>query len=119
VGTSQEWQIDINYSPACNTAWAALVLAHGSGTCYQCTLNFYRINPYCAIDGVNHNDVSGTLYSGAWTNQYYLPDGTNTGGWATQGTLKEYPARRHRIGGSISIPTLLPITKSTPTLRGA
>jgi len=88
VGTSQEWQVDINYSPACNTAWAELVLVHGSGACHQCTLNFYRINPYCAIDGVNHNDVSGTLYSGAWTNQYYLPDGTNTGGWATQGTLR-------------------------------
>lgn len=86
-GTSQEWQVNINYSSQCKTVWASLVLIHGSGACYQCTLDFYRILPSCPKDGVNENRVSGTLYSGAWTNQFYLPNGSAENSYAGQGKL--------------------------------
>lgn len=67
------WQIQVWRSNWCGTVWARL--AGGSSGCHECILTISRNgNP---SDSTQVGDAQGgDLYSGAWTNQLYLPCGS-------------------------------------------
>lgn len=78
------WQEQLWYSKACGTIWSRLQLLRGTNACGSCYLEVIRVNQYTG-DGYTETDVGspgGTLYSGAWSNQLYLPCGGSLVGYA-------------------------------------
>lgn len=71
---STKWQLQLWYSTACETVWTRLQLLSGSNSCYQCYLYIVRNETGTAnYTTLSVGSSTGTLYSGAWTNQLYLP----------------------------------------------
>ncbi|HEV2375060.1 MAG TPA: DUF2690 domain-containing protein [Streptosporangiaceae bacterium] len=72
---SEHWQVQLYYSTACGTVWSRLQLLSGANNCWACLLQVQRYY-YGSNDA--HSEVGsadGSLYSGAWTDQLYLPCG--------------------------------------------
>jgi len=78
------WQEQLWYSTACGTVWSRLQLLRGTNACGSCYLKVIRVNQYTG-DGYTETDVGspgGYLYSGAWSNQLYLPCGGSLVGYS-------------------------------------
>src|SRR5579859_4042889 len=71
-----QWQVQLYYSTACGTVWSRLQLLRGSNSCFDCILSVIRSN-FNSSDYTSSDVGSdgGTIYSGSWTNQLYLPCG--------------------------------------------
>ena len=78
------WQEQLWYSKACGTVWSRLQLLRGTNACGSCYLEVIRYDPYTG-GGYTESDVGspgGNLYSGAWSNQLYLPCGGSLVGYS-------------------------------------
>ncbi|HEV2375231.1 MAG TPA: DUF2690 domain-containing protein [Streptosporangiaceae bacterium] len=70
------WQVQLWYSTSCGTIWSRLQLLRGPNACGSCVLEVVRHNYDSSVyDTSDEGSSGGTLYSGAWTNQLYLPCG--------------------------------------------
>jgi len=70
------WQVQLYYSTACGTVWSRLQLLSGPNNCPECLLEVVRSNYDSSVyDPSDVGSSSGSLSSGAWTNQLYLPCG--------------------------------------------
>lgn len=77
------WQIQLWYSTGCQTIWARLQLLAGTNSCPACTLSVYRNNYNSSTHAsTSVGSPTGTIYSGAWTDQLRL--------WCTTDDLKGY-----------------------------
>jgi hypothetical protein len=71
------WQEQLWYSTRCRTVWSRLQLLRGTDGCGSCYLMVIRDEPSTGNDYAESDVGSpgGTLYSGAWSNQLFLPCG--------------------------------------------
>jgi hypothetical protein len=80
---SSTWQVQLYYSTRCGTVWSRLQLLSGSNDCPSCVLMVVRSNYDASVyDTSDVGSDGGNLYSGAWTNQLYLPCGGSLTGTA-------------------------------------